>query len=53
MNVTYEIRTKRNARVFAFDTLERAREERLRAEKRIGVKMQIVKITHMEEVLHD
>ena len=53
MNVTYEVRTSRNARVFAYDSLARAKEERLRAEKRIGVKMQIVKITHMEEVLHD
>ena len=53
MNVTYEVRTSRNARVFAYDNLARAKEERIRAEKRIGVKMQIVKITHMEEVLHD
>ena len=53
MHVTYEVRTGRNARVFAYDSLARAKEERLRAEKRIGCKMQIVKITHMEEVLHD
>ena len=53
MNVTYEIRTKRNARVFAFDTLERAKEERARHEKRIKVPLNIVKITHTEEVLHD
>ena len=53
MHVTYEVRTSRNARVFACDNLARAKEGRLRAEKRIGVKMQIVKITHMEEVLHD
>lgn len=53
MNVTYEIRTSRNARVFAYDNLARAKEERIRAEKRIGCKMQIVKITHMEDVLHD
>jgi hypothetical protein len=53
MNVTYEIRTSRNARVFAYDSLARAKEERERAEKRIGCKMQIIKITHMEEVLHD
>lgn len=51
MNVTYEIRTKRNARVFAYDSLARAKEERLRAEKRIGVKMQIVKITQVEEII--
>lgn len=53
MNVTYKVRTQRNARVFAYDNLTRAKEERIRAEKRIGCKMQIVKITHMEEVLHD
>ena len=53
MNVTYEIRTSRNARVFAYDSLARAKEERIRAEKRIGCKMRIIKITHMEEVLHD
>ena len=53
MNVTYEVRTSRNARVFAYDKLARAKEERIRAEKRIGVKMQIVKITHNEEVLYD
>lgn len=51
MNVTYEIRTARNARVFAYDSLMRAKEECLRAEKRIGVKMQIIKITHLEEVV--
>lgn len=53
MNVTYEIRTKRNASVFAYDTLERARQERVRYEKRIGVPLNIVKITHNEEVIHD
>ena len=53
MQVTYEIRTQRNARVFAYESLHRAQEERLKAEKRVGLKMQIVKITHMEEVLHD
>ena len=53
MQVTYEVRTQRNARVFAYESLHRAQEARLEAEKRVGVKMQIVKITHMEEVLHD
>ena len=53
MNVTYEVRTSRNARVFAYDDLDRAKTERIRSEKRIGCKMQIIKITHMEEVLHD
>lgn len=52
MNVTYEIRTSRNARVFAYDDLERAKTERTRSEKRVGCKMQIVKITRLEEVLN-
>jgi hypothetical protein len=49
MTVTYEIRTRRNAPVFAYDTLERAKQERVRYEKRIGVPLNIVKITHVEE----
>ncbi len=53
MNITYEIRTSRNARVFSYDSLARAKEERIVAEQRIGCKMQIVKITRVEEVLHD
>ena len=53
MNVTYELRTQRNARVFAYESLQRAKDERIKAEKRVGVKMHIIKITHMEEVLHD
>ncbi len=53
MHITYEIRTRRNASVFAYDTLERAKQERARYEKRIGVPLNIVKITHKEEVLHD
>lgn len=53
MHVTYEIRTIRNARVFSYDNLERAKQERIRFEKRIGCKMQIIKIVHQEEVLHD
>lgn len=52
MNVTYEIRTKRNASVFAYDSLERAKQERIKYEKRIGVSLNIVKITHSEELLH-
>jgi hypothetical protein len=52
MNVTYEIRTKRNASVFAYDSLERAKQERVKYEKRIGVPLDIVKITHSEELLH-
>lgn len=53
MNVTYEIRTIRNARVFAYDTLERAKEERARHEKRIKASLNIVKITHIEEMVND
>ncbi len=52
MNVTYEIRTKRNASVFAYDSLERAKQERVKYEKRIGVPLDIFKITHSEELRH-
>lgn len=51
MNVSYHIRTIRGAPVFSFDSLQRAKEERFRAEKRIGCKMQIVKVTRLEEVV--
>lgn len=51
MNVSYHIRTVRNAPVFAFDNLTRAREEMLKAQKRIGCKLRIVKVTHVEEVV--
>lgn len=51
MNVSYHIRTPRGATVFSYDSLHRAQEEKIKAEKRIGCKMQIVKITHVEEVV--
>ena len=51
MHVSYQIRTVRGAPVFSYDNLVRAKEERAKAEKRIGCKMQIIKITHMEEVV--
>jgi hypothetical protein len=48
-HVSYELRTLRNARVFSFDDIVRAKAEKLKAEKRVGVKMQLVKITLLEE----
>lgn len=51
MNVSYQIRTVRNTPVYAYDSLARAKEEMLRAEQRVGCKMKIVKITHIEEVV--
>lgn len=51
MTTTYEIRTRRNAPVFSYDTLERAKEYRRIYEKRIGVPLNIVKITHTEEII--
>lgn len=51
MTTTYQVRTRRNAPVFSFDSIERAQEERKRYEKRIGVPLIIVKITHHEEVV--
>lgn len=51
MQVTYEIRTQRNAKVFVYESLHRAQEERLKAEKRVGVKMKIIKVTQVEEIV--
>jgi hypothetical protein len=51
MRTTYEIRTMRDARVFCFDSLARAQQEQIAAEKRIGVKMKIVKVTQVEEIV--
>jgi hypothetical protein len=51
MRTTYEIRTMRDARVFSFDSLSRAQQEQLSAEKRIGVKLKIVKVTQVEEIV--
>jgi hypothetical protein len=51
MTITYEIRTRRDAPVFSYDTLERAKQERVRYEKRIGVPLKIIKITHVEEAI--
>lgn len=48
-NISYQIRTYRNAPVFSYESLDRAKEEKLRAEKRVGCKMKIVKITCVEE----
>jgi hypothetical protein len=51
MRISYEVRTMRDARIFAYDSLLRAQQARQESEKRVGVKMKIVKITHMEEVV--
>lgn len=51
MNVSYQIRTVRGKPVFAYDSLIRAQEEKAKAEKRIGCRMQIVRVTYQEEVL--
>ena len=49
--VSYQIRTVRDKPIFAYDNLLRAQEEKLKAEKRVGCKMKIVKVTHIEEVV--
>ena len=51
MDVSYLIKTPRGATVFSYDSLHRAQEENLKAEKRIGCKMQIIKVTRVEEVV--
>ena len=52
-SISYQIRTVRDTPVFSFDSLARAQEEKLRAEQRIGCKMKLVKVTHIEEVICD
>jgi hypothetical protein len=51
MNVSYHIRTIRNTPVYSYDSLIRAQEEKLKAEKRVGCKMRIVKVTQIEEIV--
>lgn len=51
MNVVYEIRTMRNTPVHIFDSEARAREEQRQAERRIGTKLKLIKITKTEEEL--
>jgi hypothetical protein len=48
MTTTYEIRTMRNAPVYAFDNLENAKVELRKSEKRIGRKLVLVEITRTE-----
>ncbi len=48
---SYALRTIRNTNVFTYETLERAKQEKVRFEKRIGRPLIIVKITHQEELL--
>lgn len=51
MQVSYEIRTRRGAAVYSYDSLTRAKEAAKDAEKRIGVPMIVYKITRTEEEL--
>lgn len=51
MTVSYHVRTVRGKPVFSYDSLERAKLGKAQAEKRVGCKMQIVRITQQEEVI--
>lgn len=51
MNVSYQIRTVRGKPVFSYDSLARAQEGKREAEKRIGCKMEIVRVTYIEELV--
>ena len=51
MNVSYHVRTMRNKPVHSYETLERAKQGKIDAEKRVGIPMKIVKITYVEEEL--
>ena len=51
MTVSYHVRTVRGKAVFAYDSLERAKLGKAQAEKRVGCKMQIVRVTQQEELI--
>jgi hypothetical protein len=51
MNVSYQIRTMRNRPVFSYETLEKAKQGKAEAEKRVGIPMQIYRITFQEELI--
>lgn len=51
--VSYQIRTVRGKPVFAYDSLQRAKDEKTKAEKRIGCRMQIVRVTYVEELVEE
>lgn len=51
MSEIYEIRTMRGTRVHVFDDEVRARQAMLENEKRVGIKMQLFRITKREEKL--
>lgn len=51
MSVSYELRSVRGNRpVYTFDSLARAEEERVKAEHR-GVRLNLVKVTRVEELI--
>lgn len=52
MTISYVVRTIKGVSVCAFDDLTRAQSALRDAEKRIGCRMQLVKITHQEEIIH-
>ena len=49
----YELRTSRGARCFAYDTLPRAREEKARAERKIGIPLRLFEVTLVEREIPD
>lgn len=51
VNVSYQIRTMRNRPVFSYETLEKAKQGKVDAEKRVGIPMQIYRITLQEELI--
>ena len=49
MTTHYELRTTRGARALAFDSLQRAREEHKKAELHIGAKLELWRVSMVEE----
>lgn len=46
--ITYEIRTSRDAPVFSFDSLHRAKQELANAERRLKTRLRLVEVRQVE-----
>lgn len=51
--ISYHIRTERNAAVFSYDNLHRAKQQKAKAEKRLGLNLKIVRVTYLEEEMEN
>ena len=49
--VSYEIRTRKNVPVYTFDCQHRARQELVRAEARLKIRLRLVEVSQIEREL--